>query len=435
MSKRLSPFVPLSAGIGGLALLSTTEAAFTGFTSVAHDIYSGFLTISSLTIVAMWWLSAHPTPGVAELKEQTRKIKAHTKEMQTAVGDLIEAVDAVISEEVIERGPSLGVKNDGGNGYVGLFPIDFFEPYAVCPACGLEALHWMREPYPDEGHDNHTSLLKYWNAQNKAGHAMRDYETIRTCRSCEVHWGQNAMGVFPAPMLGPFTDAWRQALAATPPKTHGKQTWITRAEMENGVYSNQEQDALMAENLPAVPEEPKKVKLVGQGAIVEVNGVRLPDIADAEPKNSPHDRKVYEDADGKMSIVTNGYLLASKDRNSGTWSVPLEPTKWGIEPGAPARATSDRDAAAWAGNFAKAQGDQTLDLTAGAPQGYIAEADRLNPDAHELTQITHAELTVRDKIARDTKRRDREWYFMEADPRHVMQPEPTRAHLVDNEDD
>lgn len=94
--------------------------------------------------------------------------------------------------------------HDGGKpANVSLFPPDYFEPYAVCPACNAEALHWIHSPSAEEGVSADTKACRYWRGVNIVT-PLRDFDVIRTCRSCDVRWGQNTGGIAPPPMLGPF---------------------------------------------------------------------------------------------------------------------------------------------------------------------------------------------------------------------------------------
>lgn len=251
---------------------------------------------------------------------QAKKIKAIYRELEERNRQLADVVETTL--EQTEKGPSLGVKTDGSGGYVGLFAVDYFEPYAVCPACGLEALHWMRIPAPDEGHDDHTRMLKYWSSQNAQGHKMRDYECIRTCRACAVNWGQNALGTFPPLMLGPF-----------------------RPTKEDIRYANDWAMAKMADELTmlrcaqipghmiGVPVDDNLPQLIATGNVCSIDGEVIPALM-ARPKDTDEDRRVYREHDGKLVVVVNGFVLARKAPN-GTWSVPTNPTRWAGAPQKP----------------------------------------------------------------------------------------------------
>jgi hypothetical protein len=259
-------------------------------------------------------------------KERNDRANVALEQTTKTLNDLVESVKSAMDQ--VEKGPSLGASPDGSGGYVGLFAADYFEPYAVCPACGLEALHWIYAPAPDEGHDKHTSMLKYWSAQNAEGHAMRDYECIRTCLSCEVHWGQNALGIFPAPMLGPFRRVPnpervkfravkqiaedREASRVTPEPLSG-QVEVMDAEPDEG-------DVVDIDRLLLLPT----------AGGFHPDGEVMPALA--RPKDTAKDRQVYREHDGKLVVVVNGFVMARKGIN-GTWSVPINPTRWA---GAPA---------------------------------------------------------------------------------------------------
>lgn len=84
-------------------------------------------------------------------------------------------------------------KNFVQDHYEGLFPPDVFEPYSTCPKCGVEALHWMRTPYEDEGTGENTRTSPYWRENIHHPKQLSTFGVIRTCRNenCGVSWGQS----------------------------------------------------------------------------------------------------------------------------------------------------------------------------------------------------------------------------------------------------
>jgi hypothetical protein len=472
---RISPTGPLLVGTLIWAVATISNAYQHSFASVPYDTAMGIATLCALVTSGVWWWNraASLSPELIKFRADTllQQAEAELKSTKQAANQLADAFDRLAS------GPSFGIKPDGSGGYVGFMPTDYFETYSVCPACGLEAAHDLRPPHVEEGHDQETSGLKYWKASN-VGHAMRDYEVIRTCKRCAVHWGQNALGIFPAPLYGPFYDqkakralaqaidrpdriqsqytsaierehATFSAMMATPRHDIGQALAADFKQMParntfSGIFTRAEQEALMAEehdNLPAVPDK---------GDIVSNGYVILPDpVADARAKTDAADRDAYKRSEGKTVIAAGGYVIAEKD-GQGRWAVPETPTKVVREDGTVAETSLANEA--WAHNFAKAQGDQTLDLTAGAPQGWLpsttaraglnrAEPDEAppptGPDTHQadIVDPRTASLPIRNETGDPGHLHTHEWGF--TDPALVHQrgddPETVRRANVAKE--
>lgn len=344
------------------------------------------------------------------LRQQNAKIRADLEKIENVTRYLVDAV-----EQVTERGPSPGIKPDGSGGFTGLFATDYFEPYAVCPACGLEALHPMRIPHPDEGHDETTKTLKYWASQNKQGHAMRDFECIRTCRSCEVHWGQNALGIFPPPMLGPFRPT-AEDLANN--RQYERLSSSYRQMMEDDVNRFTPVVRVPLAQVGHIDD----VRLIATGDVGMIDGVVIPPLARA--KDSTSDRKIYKDNGGKLFVVVNGMVLARKETN-GTWVVPTNPTRWAGPDDKPKstdlvtaneaaeRNQQYRNGEAWMDEFYAAKNDET-DYEAPdalrvdtSPQA-ITEAQRLYRDLFKQNQDRRVTQERAAHVAQDFEARKKD---------------------------
>lgn len=289
----------------------------------------------------------------------------------------------------------------------GLFPPDYFTPYCVCPACGEEALHWMRPPGDDKGAD----LAKCWDANINDAYVIDDalreklraYEIIRTCRTCEMSWGQNtptstskeavhvpsptpeqevddAAGelakinedkpppepdsnptwrplkdvvgrpdsAVPAPIrqtvdpVEQWADAFMDGVA--PERTYEEQAALKATSFDPSDIAGSVSKALENRNEKIIRDlreaNPTPEKPTANTPMPRPTGGELTQ-ADAQPKIGKDRVDDYRAKGGKMHIVgPGGLVMANKDPQTGVWEVPNKRTTWvGTQRGTPTELT------------------------------------------------------------------------------------------------
>lgn len=286
----------------------------------------------------------------------------------------------------------------------GLFPSDYFTPYCVCPACGEEALHWMRPPAADEG----ASLAKCWDASINDAYVIDDalreklraYEIIRTCRTCEMSWGQNTTtstskeavhvprstaeqevddaagelakinedkpapepdsdptwrplkdvvgrpdSAVPAPIrhtvdpVEQWADAFMDGVA--PERTIEEVQALNATAFNPSDIAGSVSRALESREANRTTEKPTAdTPMPNRTPMPRPPGGELTQ-ADAQAKVGKDRVKDYRDKGGKMHIIgPGGLVMAAKDPETGQWGVPNKRTTWvGTQRGTPTEIT------------------------------------------------------------------------------------------------